>query len=60
MAALEPASGAPMKSQFFLPTAVGRIAFSTWLCRLPNYADLMVAAAEFPKELLKCSLHDAA
>jgi hypothetical protein len=39
MALRSPASASPTNSQFFLPMAVGRMAFSTRLCRVPDYAE---------------------
>lgn len=38
VAARRPARSEPPNNQFFLPTAMGRIVFSTGLCRRPDYA----------------------
>jgi hypothetical protein len=40
-----------MKSQFFLPMAVGLIAFSTRLCRLQTYAAWLLRTPVFPRKL---------
>jgi hypothetical protein len=44
-AARRPARSEPANSQFFLPMAMGRIAFSTGLCRFWNYAALRMPTA---------------
>jgi hypothetical protein len=46
-----PASSEPKNSQFFLPMAVGRMAFSTRLCRLLYYAAWSVRTPVFPRKL---------